>query len=60
MPLRLQLPAIGVAQEFITFKNVTMEGERFICVRETGATNQVSRVACFAAQNSPSCLYWPV
>jgi len=38
---KLSLPAVGVAQEFITFKNVSMEGERYLCVRETGAANQV-------------------
>lgn len=37
----LQLPNIGIAQQFITFTNVTMESEKFICVRETGATNSV-------------------
>ena len=37
----LQLPNIGIAQQFISFTNVTMESEKFICVRETGASNNV-------------------
>lgn len=37
----LQLPAIGVGQEFISFKNTTMESDKYICVRETGAQNTV-------------------
>ena len=37
----MQLPNIGIAQQFITFTNVTMESEKFICVRETGASNSV-------------------
>lgn len=36
-----QLPAIGVGQEFISFKNTTMESDKYICVRETGAQNTV-------------------
>lgn len=38
---RLQLPSIGVAQEFISFRNTTMESDKYICIRETGAQNQV-------------------
>lgn len=38
---RPQLPAIGVGQEFISFKNTTMESDKYICVRETGAQNTV-------------------
>jgi clathrin heavy chain len=30
-----------VAQEFISFRNTTMESDKYICVRETGAQNQV-------------------
>lgn len=37
----LQLPSIGVAQEFISFRNTTMESDKYICIRETGAQNQV-------------------
>lgn len=37
----MQLPSIGVAPEFISFKNVSLESERYICVRETGAQNNV-------------------
>lgn len=36
-----QLPSIGVAQEFISFRNTTMESDKYICIRETGAQNQV-------------------
>lgn len=32
-----QLPTIGVQQQFISFTNVTMESEKFICVRETAS-----------------------
>lgn len=39
--LAIQLPSIGVAQEFISFKNVTMESDKYICIRETGAQNTV-------------------
>eukprot|EP00775_Hariotina_reticulata_P002628 gene2628-2929_t len=38
---KLMLPSIGVAQEFISFKNCSMESEKYICIRETGAQNQV-------------------
>jgi clathrin heavy chain len=37
----LQLPNIGINQQFISFTNVTMESDKFICVRETGAQNSV-------------------
>lgn len=30
-----------VQMQHITFNNTTMESEKFICVRETGATNQL-------------------
>lgn len=30
-----------MSQEFISFKNVTMESEKYICIRETGAQNTV-------------------
>lgn len=32
---------MGINQQFISFLNVTMESEKFICVRETGAQNSV-------------------
>jgi clathrin heavy chain len=35
------LPNIGVNQQFISFTNVTMESDKFICIRETGANNSV-------------------
>lgn len=37
----LQLPSIGINQQFITFTNVTMESEKYICVRETSPQNSV-------------------
>ena len=37
----MQLPNIGVNQQFISFTNVTMESDKFICIRETGAANSV-------------------
>ncbi len=39
--LTTQLSSIGVAQDFISFKNVSMESDKYICVRETGAQNTV-------------------
>jgi clathrin heavy chain len=30
-----------VAGEFISFRNTTMESDKYICVRETGAQNQL-------------------
>ena len=36
-----QLPQLGINQQFISFLNVTMESEKYICVRETGAQNSV-------------------
>lgn len=49
----LQLPSIGVAQEFISFKNCSMESEKYICIRETGAQNQVV-IVDMAAPMSPA------
>ncbi|PON57561.1 Clathrin, heavy chain [Parasponia andersonii] len=37
----LTLPSIGINSQFITFTNVTMESDKFICVRETGPQNSV-------------------
>ena len=39
--LCLQLPNLGVDPKCITFVNVTMESDKFVCVRETGANNSV-------------------
>ena len=39
--MSLQLPNLGINQQFISFTNVTMESDKFICVRETGASNSV-------------------
>ncbi|KAJ0735126.1 putative clathrin heavy chain [Helianthus annuus] len=35
------LPSIGISLQFITFTNVTMESDKFICVRETSPQNSV-------------------
>jgi clathrin heavy chain len=40
-PVYVQLPNLGINQQFISFTNVTMESDKFICVRETGASNSV-------------------
>ncbi|KVI09938.1 Armadillo-type fold [Cynara cardunculus var. scolymus] len=37
----LTLPSIGINPQFITFTNVTMESDKFICVRETSPQNSV-------------------
>jgi clathrin heavy chain len=39
--LFVQLPNLGINQQFISFTNVTMESDKFICVRETGPQNSV-------------------
>uniref|UniRef100_A0A6N2LTC0 protein-serine/threonine phosphatase n=1 Tax=Salix viminalis TaxID=40686 RepID=A0A6N2LTC0_SALVM len=36
-----QLPSIGISPQFITFTNVTMESDKYICVRETAPQNSV-------------------
>lgn len=36
-----QLPALGVNPQFISFTNVSLESEKFICVRETSPQGQV-------------------
>lgn len=40
-PACLQLPNVGINSQFITFTHVTMESEKFICVRETAGNNSV-------------------
>lgn len=40
-PSVLQLQSIGVNPQFITFTNVTMESDKYICVRETSPQNSV-------------------
>ncbi|KAK7849835.1 clathrin heavy chain 1 [Quercus suber] len=37
----LTLPSIGINQQFITFTHVTMESDKYICVRETAPQNSV-------------------
>ena len=37
----VQLPNLGINQQFISFTNVTMESDKFICIRETGPSNSV-------------------
>lgn len=39
--LFLQLPSIGINQQSITFTNVTMESEKYICVLETTPQNSL-------------------
>lgn len=39
--LVLQLSSVGVNPQFITFTNVTMESDKYICVRETAPQNSV-------------------
>ncbi len=48
-----QLPSIGVGQEFISFKNTTMESDKYICIRETGAQNTVV-IVDMATPSSPA------
>lgn len=37
----LQLTSLGINPQFITFTNVTMESDKYICVRETAPQNSV-------------------
>jgi clathrin heavy chain len=37
----LQLTSLGIAPQFVTFTHVTMESDRYICVRETSPQNSV-------------------
>lgn len=37
----LQLPTLGITPQFITFTHVTMESDKYICVRETSPQNSV-------------------
>ncbi|RZC90703.1 hypothetical protein C5167_028536 [Papaver somniferum] len=37
----LTLPSIGITPQFITFTHVTMESDKYICVRETSPQNSV-------------------
>ncbi|GMN23677.1 hypothetical protein TIFTF001_000226 [Ficus carica] len=37
----LTLPSIGITTQFITFTHVTMESDKFICVRETAPQNSI-------------------
>ncbi|KAF7816495.1 clathrin heavy chain 1 [Senna tora] len=37
----LTLPSIGINPQFITFTHVTMESDKYICVRETAPQNSV-------------------
>lgn len=39
--LHLQLPSLGISPQFITFTHVTMESDKYICVRETAPQNSV-------------------
>jgi clathrin heavy chain len=58
LPIRfqehLQLTAVGINQSNITFNNLTMESDKFICVREKlGETNQVV-ILDMADPNNPT------
>lgn len=35
------MPNVGINSQFITFTHVTMESEKYVCVRETGGNNSV-------------------
>jgi clathrin heavy chain len=37
----LQLSSLGIPEQCMVFTNVTMQSEKFVCVRETGTTNNV-------------------
>ncbi|KAF4363466.1 hypothetical protein F8388_016594 [Cannabis sativa] len=37
----LTLPSVGISPQFITFTHVTMESDKYICVRETSPQNSV-------------------
>uniref|UniRef100_A0A2P2MB12 Clathrin heavy chain 1-like n=1 Tax=Rhizophora mucronata TaxID=61149 RepID=A0A2P2MB12_RHIMU len=37
----LTLPSLGINPQFINFTHVTMESEKYICVRETAPQNSV-------------------
>eukprot|EP00798_Chlamydomonas_sp_ICE-L_P023297 gene23297-30533_t len=50
---KLLLPNLGVAVENVTFKNVSMQSEKYICIRETGAQNQLA-IIDMSNPNSPS------
>ena len=39
--------------QFISFTNVTMESDKFICIRETGAANSVAIVECSSPGQAP-------
>jgi hypothetical protein len=51
--VRAQLAALGVNPQFISFTNVTMESDKFICIRETGAANSVAIVECGSPGQQP-------
>jgi clathrin heavy chain len=37
----MQLTSLGINQQFVTFTHVTMESDKYICVRETSPQNSV-------------------
>ncbi|PQP97757.1 clathrin heavy chain 2-like [Prunus yedoensis var. nudiflora] len=37
----LTLPSVGINPQFITFTHVTMESDKYICVRETSPQNSI-------------------
>ena len=52
----MQLTSLGVAPEFISFKNTTMESDRYLCVRETGAQNSVAIFDLSAPPGAPGAV----
>lgn len=54
-PLFAQLTSLGIQQQFITFTNVTLESDKFICVRETAPQNQLVR-----DPSDPSSTVFPI
>lgn len=49
----VNLATLGVNAQFIQFANVTMESEKFICVRETGATGPQVVIVDMASPSQP-------
>jgi clathrin heavy chain len=37
----IQLTSIGISPQFVTFTHVTMDSDKYICVRETSPQNNV-------------------
>ena len=48
----MQLTSLGINQQFVTFTHVTMESDKYICVRETSPQNSVV-IVDMAMPNQP-------